>query len=138
MSENGTLASDLKSFGYHGLLAGFLGGRWWRAALEEYVWNLTSGKSLDVGTLHAALRKRTAVRLEPLPAEASVVCLGADLRPTGEYLSADEAVRLLPDQWPAFADHAWTSIARAKDDSFLTALVDPMDAGRVDVEEVDD
>lgn len=135
--EPGTLATDLEALAYRGVLAEFLGKRWWRGALEEYVWNLTSGRSVDVESLHAALRERTRVTFESLPADASIVCLGPELRPTGKFISATDAVRLRPDQWPTFADDAWTSVELARGDTFLGAAVDPVDEARVAEDEGD-
>jgi|SRR5438445_11740771 len=129
--EGAQLASDLAAMTYGGVLGGFLGQRWWRAALEDFVWNLTNGRSVDIDTLHAALRERTKVALEALPADASIVCLGADFSPTGTFISAADAVRLRPDQWPTFADDAWTSVNLARADAFLGAIVDPIDDARV-------
>lgn len=129
--EKSKLGRDLQAMSYRGLLAGFLGPRWWRAALEEYVWNLTNGRSVDVDTLHSALHKRTGVKFKALPADASIVCLDSEFRPTGEFISAENAVRLRPDQWPTFADDAWTSLARAGRDRSLYAVVDPLDETRV-------
>lgn len=129
--EAGTLAAELNATAYEGVLSGFLGKRWWRSGLEEYVWNLTAGRSVDVDSLHAALRERSNVTLEPLPANASIVCLGPELQPTGEFISATDAVRLRPDQWPTFADDAWTSVELARGDTSLGAAVDPVDEARV-------
>jgi hypothetical protein len=127
LGEGGKLGTDLEAMEYKGVLAGFQGRRWWRGALEDYVWNLTSGRSLDVDSLHAALRERTKVAFEPLQADASIVCLGTDLEPTGEFISASGAVRLRPDQWPAFAEDAWTSVQLARSDASLRSSVDPID-----------
>lgn len=129
--EAGPLATQLGALAYRGVLAGFLGKRWWRGALEEYVWNLTSGRSVDVDSLHAALRERTKVEFEALPVDAAIVCLSPELQPTGKFIAATDAVRLRPDQWPTFADDAWTSIALARSDMSFRASVDPVDEGRV-------
>jgi hypothetical protein len=117
---------------YSGTLAGFLGPRWWRGALEDYVWELTNGQAADVSTLHAALRERTSVAFDALEAGASVVCLNDSLLVSDEIVPPEKAVRLLPDQWPAFAEKAWTSVALAKDSALLAAVVDPIDAARLD------
>ncbi|MGO9061147.1 MAG: hypothetical protein ACLQU2_27755, partial [Candidatus Binataceae bacterium] len=58
--------------------------------------------------------------------------LGADLQPNGEFLSSEEAIRLLPDQWPTFAEQAWTSLALAESEMALRAMVDPAELSRVD------
>ena len=138
MDGGGQLADDLSSMKYSGLLAGFLGVRWWRAALEEYVWNLTDGRSIDVTALTNALKQRTTVSFDPLGAEVSIVSLDSTLAADGNILSPDKAVRVRPDQWPPFADTAWTSIQLAKDNSFLRAIVDPLDSDRLEEDEAGD
>lgn len=131
LHAGGRLSADLEKIKYGGVLKGFAGDRWWRVALENYVWDLTSGQSVDVDTLHGKLRERTQVRFDALAADAGIVCLGEDFAPTGRFIAATDAVRLRPDNWPAFADDAWTSVALASDDPFLGAVVDPNDAPRL-------
>jgi hypothetical protein len=123
----GKLAADLAGMTYRGSLCGFLGPRGWRAGLEEYVWQITDGKALDVDVLHEAIRARTGVPVEALPAAVSMVCLSPDLVPTGVFIAPDAGVRIRPDQWPPYADDAWTSVALAKSDAGLAAIVDPID-----------
>ena len=129
--EGAQLSKDLAAMNYGGLLTGFLGPRWWRGALEEYVWGLTEGRALDVATLHGALRERTKVAFEALPPDASVVCQGRTLEPTGDFIAPADAVRLRPDQWPPFADDAWTSLLLAREDAFLADLADPLESSRI-------
>ena len=45
---NSLLAKDLESMRYSGILAGFLGDRWWRGAIEDYAWNLVEGHTANV------------------------------------------------------------------------------------------
>ena len=134
LKEGGQLAKDLEVRSYKGALCDFMGLRWWRAGLEDYVWEITNGQPVDVKTLHEALKQRTAVQFEPLPTGASFVSLGKDFTPTGEFISAEKAVRLSPDQWPPFADDAWASIKSAKEDPFLASIVDPRDSVRLDTQ----
>jgi hypothetical protein len=129
--EGGALAQDLDRLKYRGVLADFVGERWWRAAVEDYVWNLTNGRSIDVDTLHAALHEKTGVTFEALPADAAIVCLGPELQPTGAVIAASNAVRVRPDQWPSFADDAWTSLELARSDAALRAIVDHLDEDRL-------
>src|ERR1017187_10479 len=42
------LGVALKELEYRGILAGFLGPRWWRVAIENFLWELTDGRSADV------------------------------------------------------------------------------------------
>ena len=117
---------------YGGLLTGFLGPRWWRGALEEYVWGLTEGRALDVATLHGALRERTKVAFEALPPDASVACQGRTLEPTGDFIAPADAVRLRPDQrLPSSPTTHGPSLLLAREDAFLADLADPLESSRI-------
>ena len=128
LAGSSALATDLIPLRYSGILNDFLGTRWWRGALEDYVWELCDG---DLGRLRAKLNERAGVELEVLEMDQPVVCLGPDLQPTERFVSAKDAVNLRPDQWPAFADAAWMDIATVRDDPDLRAMVDPLDEYRV-------
>lgn len=128
LAEDSGLSRDLKSMRYSGILAGFLGDRWWRGALEDYVWKLGEG---DMGKLRAGLDDKAGENLEVVELEQPVVCLGSDLQPATKLVAASAAVNLRPDQWPAFADSAWMDIETVADDPALRAMVDPLDEYRL-------
>ena len=128
LAGSSALATDLIPLRYSGILSDFLGTRWWRGAVEDYVWELCEG---DLGRLRAKLNQRAGVELEVLEVDHPVACLGPDLQPTERFVSAKDAVNLRPDQWPAFADAAWMDIATVRDDPDLRAMVDPLDEDRI-------
>lgn len=124
------LARDLKQLEYTGVLAGFLGARWWRTALDDYAWALgggTSGKREEFGD---RLREKAGEDLELAVPSDAVVCLDRDFH-AACVASPKDAVRLRPDYWPAFADAAWMRIADVRGDRELTAMVEPLDQYRV-------
>ena len=121
------LADELKSMRYSGILAGFLGDRWWRGALEDYVWELAGQHNNEDKMLLELLTERAEKKLNPLDAKPAVVCLGGDFEPSGQFLSPTAAVTIHPDHWPAFADSAWMDIETVRDDPALLSLVDPLD-----------
>jgi len=125
------LAKDLESMQYSGLLAGFLGRRWWRGALEDYVWQAVGARAADAQLLRVALQDRAGRGFGAIEASPPVVCLGPDLQPTGQFGSPTTAIRLRPDHWPAFADTAWTTLETAKAEPALAAMVDPLDRERL-------
>ena len=131
LAGNSDLAEDLKTMRYSGILAGFLGDRWWRGALEDYVWELAGWRSAEEQGLREALTERAEMDLEPIDANPTVVCLNKELSPTGQFLSPMTAVTLLPDHWPSFADSAWMDIETVRDDPDLLSIVDPLDLHRV-------
>ena len=128
LAGNSRLALDLRSLRYSGVLHGFLGVRWWRGAVEDYVWDLCEGQ---LGRLREKLSERAEEELTALEMEHPVVCLEANLQPSERFAPAKDAVNLRPDQWPAFADSAWMEIETIRDNPDLRAMVDPLDEYRV-------
>ena len=131
LAGNSDLAKDLSSMRYSGILAGFLRDRWWRGALEDYVWGLAGGHSADEQGLRGALTNRAGMDLDPIDANPAVVCVDKELQPTGQFLSPMTAVTLRPDHWPPFADSAWMDVETVRDDPDLLSMVDPLDRHRV-------
>ena len=126
------LAEDLESMRYSGILSTFLGDRWWRGSLEDYVWELAGESEAEEQKLREALTERAGMDLEPIDATPPVVCLDANLQPTGQFLSPMTTVTLHPDHWPAFADPAWMDVETVRDNPHLLSIVDPLDRHRVD------
>ncbi len=125
------LAEDLSTMRYSGILAGFLGDRWWRGVLEDYVWELSGQASGQEHRFWEALNERANGELDPIDTKPAVVCLDASLEPTGLFLTPTTAVTLRPVFWPAFADSASTSIEIAESDPMLQSIVDPLDLYRI-------
>lgn len=130
IAGNSRLAKELKSMRYSGILAGFLGERWWRGALEDYVWELAGGHGDEEQRLREALTQRAGTKLDSIDPNPAVVCLGGNLKPTG-FLSPMTAMTLRPDHWPAFADAAWMAVETVQNDPILLSLVDPLDLHRI-------
>ena len=127
MAGNSPLAEDLRSMRYSGILAGFLGDRWWRGILEDYVWELSGHASAGGQRSREALNERAKMELVPIDAKPAVVCLNENLEPTERFLSPTNAVTLRPDFWPAFADSALTDIETVQNNPTLLSIVDPLD-----------
>ncbi len=128
---NNPLAKDLKSMRYSGILAGFLGDRWWRGAIEDYAWNLVEGHTADGQQLRDALAERAGMDLDPIDVNPAVVCVDENWQPTDQFLSPMTAITLRPDHWPPFADSAWMEIETVRNDATLWPLVDPLDQHRI-------
>ena len=134
LEGNSVLAKELELMRYSGILAGFLGDRWWRGALEDYVW-VAAGHTADGQQLREELIKRAGMDLEPIDANPAVVCVDKELQPSNQFLSPMTAVTLRPDHWPPFADSAWMDMETMRDDSTLLSMVDPLDQHRVEGDE---
>ena len=133
LDEKSELSQELKAMRYLGVLSGFLGNRWWRGALEHYVWKLAGRGAGDAETLRAALRDRTGRELRFTESNSPVVCLDQEFKPSSVFVSAGNSVRLKPDHWPAFADAAWMAIDTVQGDPRLASMVDPLDQGRIEL-----
>ena len=125
------LAEDLKAMRYSGILAEFLGDRWWRGAIENYAWSLVEGHTTDAQLLRDALTERAGMDLDPINANPAVVCVNKDWQPIDKFLSPMAAITLHPDHWPPFADSAWMEIETVRNDATLLPLVDSLDLHRI-------
>lgn len=131
LAGNSPLAKDLRSMRYSGILAGFLGDRWWRGVLEDYVWELAGQASAAEPKLRKALNERAEMEIVPIDAKPVMVCLDSKLEPTGRFISPTAAVTLRPDFWPSFADSAFTDIETVQNHPALLSIVDSLDLPRV-------
>ena len=129
--RNKRLQALLSEFQFKGILADFLGPRWWRSGAENFVWEITDGAPSDSESIQKHLSRRTRARLLPAGDPHPVVCLDADLRPMETFYSPEQAVRIQPDDWPPFADQAWTTIELASQVPSLRALVIQQDRERL-------
>ncbi len=129
------LAKDLKAMRYSGILAGFLGDRWWRGAIEDYAWNLVEGHTANVQQLRDALAERAGMDLDPIDVNPAVVCVDENWQPIDKFLSPMTTITLHPDHWPSFADSACMDIETVRNEATLLPLVDPLDQHRVESDE---
>jgi hypothetical protein len=110
---------------YRGVLHDFMGRRWWRSAIESELWEKTDGKS--DGSEVAALLEPSLGRMPTLLDGRPVICIGEDLSFLPEPEPSSGCVRLEPDDWPTFADQAWTTRTLAESHAELRSLVVPRD-----------
>lgn len=121
---NKNLRQELKRCEYNGVLSHFSGVRWWRSHVERFLWKNTDGKSSDINEVQKAVSRiaKRKIKTGALPTHP-VVCVDSDYQPLKKLFSAEDAVRIQPDDWPAYADQAWTTIELAKTEPSLRALV---------------
>jgi hypothetical protein len=128
LEENGDIAEQLGGCLYGGILDSLMGPRWWRAGIDALVWEWTDG-SLDTERVVTSIGERSAVELEPAPDEP-VVIVGLNYQPQ-EILPVQDAVRIRLDDWPPFADDAWTSVRHCYEDDHIASLLWPEDRRRL-------
>jgi len=126
------LEQALKPAKYEGILSNFLGHRWWRSQIENWLWDLTEGHSGDPEVVRKQINDLAKSNLPPSkPAVNPIVCVNSDYRPLEQFYSIDDSVRIRPDDWPPYADQAWTTIELAKSEPKLRSLVLHEDKSRL-------
>jgi CheY-like chemotaxis protein len=104
------LFAALADHAYRGALPQLVGSRWWRASVEAWLWDLGAGSPLEGEALHVELERIAGRRLGRLEVDNPVVALDERYRPLPEPAPVAAAVRIQPDDWPPFADDAWTTL----------------------------
>jgi len=127
--ETSGLSRALRPVQYSGLLAGFIGARWWLAGITDWTWRITEGNPYDPERVRQALAKEAPGEFTFLEQRDPVLLRDERGRPLEEDLVADasDAVRMQPDEWPASVPRPWTRIATAQKDPIIRAIVLPDD-----------
>ncbi len=121
--DGSELSMALLPFRYTGILKDFQGKHWWRPGVDAFVWNITAGRPFDLRLLHERLEGIAGHPPARLEAKDSVQCLDVDLRPTEPAVPVSAAVRIQPDDWPAYAEPAWVLLGDVREHPRLRALV---------------
>jgi len=125
------LAKELAACQYLGVLASFDGSRWWRAAVDQYVWDLRAAGARDPDKFHAELERLAGFTLERVEGASPAVCVDRELKPRDGLCAIESVVRLVPDLWPAYADPAYAEVDVVLEDADLSSIVHPLDRERV-------
>jgi hypothetical protein len=126
LTNDGGLKGFFAPAEYKGVLSSFLGPRWWRCEIEAILWSETKGRSADVNAVHQLI-EGVGTGLNPedkVSANKSVICLDRNLRPLDGLFTHESAVRISPDDWPPYADQAWTTIELAQQEP-LKSMAEP-------------
>jgi hypothetical protein len=125
LSGRSRFAKALEDVAYGGALADLYGRHWWRAGVDEllFEWSEETG---EVEVLQAAIRVLAGRKLAFEDSEV-VPVIGPGYR--ADRLAPIEcAVRIRPDDWPVFADDAWAERTEVGDDPRLGGLILSPDA----------
>jgi len=131
LDSQSELANELAACQYLGVLALFDGKRWWRAAVDQYVWDLRAAGAREPAVFHAELERRAGFTLERVEGVSPVVCVDRELKPRDGLCAIESVVRLVPDLWPAYADPAYAEVDVVLEDADLISIVHPLDRERV-------
>jgi hypothetical protein len=125
--EGTQLGEELRQVSFSGALCDLFGPHWWRAGVDDIIFNWTQGAG-GAGGIRAAVRKRVG---EVAFLDGDLVAVIDDsYRPVG-VAPIDQSVRLRPDDWPAFADEAWALADVVADSDRLRGLVLPADQDKL-------
>jgi hypothetical protein len=105
---------------YTGQLASFLGPRWWRAGVENAIYEATAEAPGDLGALREVLAKIPSIEI--VYATRLFPVLGEQFKTINELALEDAVVEVRPDDWPPFADEAWALRATLEDTPELKAI----------------
>lgn len=109
--------------------------RWWGRGIESILWDLTDGQSFNVSRTLEVLNSICGQKLVPLVMSQPILCLDKEYQFRGQPCELLEAVQVQPDDWPAYAEQAWASIADVHADERLRAIVVSSDRERILEEE---
>jgi hypothetical protein len=124
------LLEALEPYRYAGTLAGFDGRRWWRAGVEDWIFNATNGQSGNPRAVAALALRHGAATARPWL--RPVLVINGDLVRSPDFAEVEQTVRVRPDDWPVYADDAYALRAEASEDQGLRALVEPPDRPLLD------
>jgi hypothetical protein len=125
LSEISSVTTDpLAACRYRGILEDFLGPRWWRSRIEQALWQNTKGDTLDGAKIREWLSGAAGIAaVAAATDDYPVVCRDISHRTLPTVFPMRDCVRIQPDDWPAYADQAWTTIELAKNNPSLATLV---------------
>lgn len=106
---------------YQGQLSSFLGRRWWRAGIENAIFEATAESPGDLGVLHEVLESKVSA-IETQRAPRLFPVLGRQFKTKDDLATEDAVVEVRPDDWPPFADEAWALRADLEDVPELKAV----------------
>jgi hypothetical protein len=129
---NGELANWLEPYRFQGVLHDFVGDRWWRAGIEIALWELTDGASVPASELRKLISQVADVELEPSDADNPILCIDENYRVIEQSFAPSQVVRIQPDDWPGYANQAWTTRELAKAHPRLKAMVIDEEQDRVE------
>ena len=116
---------------YEGPLSEFLGDRWWRAGLQDLMYEAETDETESPGDRAAALGMMLGRQFEPLAQRRPVTAYDSEGQALDGAVEHEEAVRLQPDGWPVFADDPWAARSDVSVDERLRALVVHSDRERL-------
>lgn len=108
---------------YSGILDTFAGPRWWRSGVEALLWEQTGSRPFDADLVRSFVSTVSPVPLHSTPPDSGVLAIDEQYEYIGAPIEIADAIRIQPDDWPSYADDAWTPQALLKQHKHLRLLV---------------
>ncbi|MCG8419160.1 MAG: hypothetical protein MJE77_14595 [Proteobacteria bacterium] len=119
---------------YRGALQGFDGPRWWGAGIDDLLRDQLNDHSSSHGATHEWLKQYAATPVAALDCFAPTMIINEYFEPGLDIYEMDQCVQIQPDDWPAYADPAWTTLELANEHRELGELVTSAHRYRLDEE----
>lgn len=113
------LVRNFESARYAGVLQDYSGPRWWAHEVGQILWNETDGRPFDPAALGKAFKYVPDDRSGDL-----VLCIDENYAWNRDALTLmSDAVRVAPEDWPAFANPAWMTKTLVMSEAELREIV---------------
>lgn len=128
-----SFAKRLEDVQYTGILRNFLGPRWWKAGVVDLMWSIGKEDALSLPAWIGCLAKASKVKIATNSAFVDpVVSVDDDFASTDNIISRSNAVRIVPDDWPYYAEPAFVTVDRARTDTHIKSIVHVDDEWRLE------
>jgi len=104
IKEEAHIAQELQTFRFSGQLNDFLGPRWWRDGIEQWLWEKTNQESSSTEAIHDLLRSLGIADLDLLYLDFPVATLDDGFHRENEPSEFDDVVKIQLDDWPDYAE----------------------------------
>ena len=122
----------LKERKYKGLLAGFFSDRYWKAGIDQLIWELTKGRSPKIPEVSKLLFNQLGGEVPILEEDFPILLSCPDNYELTEHVTdIEKAVQIQPHKWPAGVELPWVRISEVLNDRELRALVIGSDRYRI-------
>jgi hypothetical protein len=129
-TDSSPLFASLRPVEYTGVLAGFSGRLWWRAGVEDWIWQQLGNDASSTQNV-ADLAKTLGAQTERVWRQP-VQLVDENLRRLPQLAEIADTVRIRPDDWPVYADDAYADRETVRRSPDLLEIVDPADRSFVE------
>ena len=120
LASESKLADALAGVAYSGALADLYGSHWWRAGVDELIFEWSEGTG-EVDVLQTSIQNLAGKDLSFFHSEV-VPVIDASYR-ADRIAPIESALPIRPDDWPVFADDAWAERVEIEGDPRLKGLL---------------